>query len=222
VVPGTAIVRLSHFRTLRPGFDPVLRDSVLPELQAHPGVLRVFPGRQGPDEIGLRILVSVWDGEKAMERAFGGIPEAEPAALEETSGRRVEILPVLVSSIGETLSTGVLRVARASLRDGDLEGYARLVAQDLEGGRAGGPAPHTVVLASWGEQGFVMVSAWPDWSSIEAATGASIADPLRTKRVAGLEDFHADHYELLQDEPGLAARQPEVGLAPADRPRTGR
>jgi hypothetical protein len=221
VVPGTAIVRLSHFRTVRPGFDAVLRESVLPELLGHPGVLRVFAGRQGPDEIGMRILVSVWDSGESMLRAFGGDPDAEPAALDETSGRRVEILPVVVSSIGETLSTGILRIARAGLRDGDLEGYSRLVAQDLEGGREAGLSPLTVVLAGWGERGFVMISAWADWASIEAATGASIADPVRTKRVAGLVDFNADHYELLHDEPGLASLPADVDMAPTDHPLTG-
>jgi hypothetical protein len=222
LVPGTAIVRLSQFRTARPGFDAVLRESVLPELRGHAGVLRVFAGRQGPDEIGLRILVSVWEAEEALNRAFSGNPVAEPAVLDETSARHVEILPVVVSSIGEasvggaTSSTGILRVGRATLRDGELESYAKLVTRDLEAGADGGAAPRAVLLAGWGERGFLMVSTWPDWASIEAATGASVADPLRTKRLAGLEGFHADHYELLLDAPGLAAQLPTAHITTVD------
>jgi hypothetical protein len=142
--------------------------------------------------------------------------EPQPAVLDETSGRRVESCPSSCRASAR-LSTSILRVARASLVR--RPGGPRLVTQD---GRLGECLAACRGLAGLGERGFVMISAWPDWASIEAATGASIADPLRTKRVAGLEDFHADHYELLQDEPGLAARQPEVGLAPADRPRAYR
>jgi hypothetical protein len=214
-------MRLSHLHALRPGWDAILRESVVPELRGHPGVIRVFAGRQGPDEIGLRILVSIWDSEEAMLRAFGGDPEAESPAMGETSGRRVELLPIVVSSMGRSLGTGILRVARGSIRHGDLEDYAHLVAQELQHDLEGRPGPNAVVLAGTGERGFVMVSAWPDWASIEAATGASIADPLRTKRAAGLESFHAEHYELLQDEGGQASRR-DVDDGAAGLPKAAR
>ena len=59
--------------------------------------------------------------------------------------------------------------------------------------------PRDLVMAAAGEDAFVMLSTWPDWSAIEAATGASISEPLRTKRLGALSSFEVAHYELLTD-----------------------
>lgn len=55
-----SVVRVFTFRTVRPGFDSILRDELMPEMRAMPGLVEVFFGRQGPDDVGPRITVSIW------------------------------------------------------------------------------------------------------------------------------------------------------------------
>ena len=199
-----AVVRLFHFQPVRPAFDAILRDSVLPDLRVMPGALRAWAGRQGPGEVGTRVIVSVWSSLSAMSAALGEDPEDtrfHPEHLAETSDRRLEVLSlVLMETSPAALPTGILRVTRGTLADGDLAQYARLVATDLSGWREDGSAPRSVVLAAGAEQEVVMVSTWPDWAAIESATGASVEEPLRMKRDR-LSGFLAAHYELVDDRP---------------------
>ena len=118
----------------------------------------------------------------------------------ETSERRLEVAPVLLlQSPDGHLETGILRLAHGELREGDVARYGRQMLEDLERLHERQAGPSAFVLAGVSERGFVMVSTWTDWEAIEAATGASLSDPLRTKRLAGLSAFKADHYELLGD-----------------------
>ncbi len=196
-----AIVRLFHVQPARPAFDTTLRDSVLADLRALPGVMRVWAGRQGPGELGTRLIVSVWSSRVAMKAALGDDREDarfHPEYLDATD-RRIEVLSVVVMEASPVpLVTGILRVTRGSLSDGDMTGYARLVLHDVTGWRDDGTGPRAVVLASGDEQEVVMISTWPDWAAIESATGASVDDPLRVKRDR-LSGFQVDHYELVGD-----------------------
>ena len=199
-----AVVRLFTFQPVRPAFDAILRDSVLPDLRGTPGALRVWAGRQGPGEVGTRLIVSAWSSLAAMSAALGNDPEDtrfHPEHLGETSDRRLEVLSLVVMDTSPTaLSTGILRVTRGTLADGDLAQYARLVATDLIGWRDDSAAPRSVVLAAGTEQEVVMVSTWPDWAAIERATGASVEEPLRMKRDR-IGGFQAAHFELVDDRP---------------------
>ncbi len=130
-----AIVRLFHFQTVRPAFDATLRDSVLPDLRALPGVMRVWAGRQGPDEVGTRLIVSVWSSRVAMKAALGDDPEDtrfHPEHLDDTVDRRLEVLSLVVMEANPApLATGILRVTRGSLLGGDMTGYAKLVVDEV-------------------------------------------------------------------------------------------
>jgi hypothetical protein len=197
-----AIVRLFHFQPVRPAFDASLRDSVLPDLRALPGVMRVWAGRQGPGEVGTRLIVSVWSSRLAMKAALGDDPEDtrfHPEHLEDTVDRRLEVLSLVVMEANPApLATGILRVTRGSLLGGDMTGYAKLVVDEVTAWRTGGTGPRAVILASDDGQEVVMMSAWPDWAAIESATGASVEDPLRVKRDR-LSGFQVRHYELVDD-----------------------
>ena len=197
-----AIVRMFRFQPVRPAFDAVLRDSVLPDMHTMPGVMRVWAGRQGPGELGARLIVSVWASREAMKAALGDDPEDarfHPEYLDDTSDRRLDVLSLVLMEASPTpLVTGILRVTRGSLSDGDMTAYARLVGHDLPTRHDDGAGPRAVVLASGDGTEFVMVSTWPDWTAIESATGASVHDLLRVKRDR-LREYHVDHYELVDD-----------------------
>ena len=85
------------------------------------------------------------------------------------------------------------------LRDVEPARYAERVIDGFEADRQGGHGPNALVLAQVGEREFVTVTVWSDWQHVEVATGASIRDPIRTKRGADLVSFVAEHYELLVD-----------------------
>jgi hypothetical protein len=197
-----AIVRLFHFQPVRPAFDAVLREAVLPELRSLPGVMRVWAGRQGPGELGARLIVSVWSSRAAMEAALGddlGGARLHPEILDDTSDRHLDMLSLVVMEASPTpLVTGILRVTRGRLSDGDMTAYARLVVRDVTTRHDDGTGPGAVIVASDDGSEVVMVSTWPDWAAIESATGASVDEPLRVKRYR-LSGFQVDHYELVDD-----------------------
>ena len=92
-------------------------------------------------------------------------------------------------------------MSRGRLRVPDVATYAELVSRDLAPYGLGQDGPADLVVAGQGSS-FTMISTWPDWAAIESATGATIAEPLITKRLAGLDSFEVVHYELLTELPG--------------------
>jgi hypothetical protein len=203
-------VRLSRFRTTRPAFDAVLRTTVLPRTRARSGNVAVFAGRQGPDEIGARLLASLWipaassNGPGAPAAAGSEADAGAEDALDGTAGQSTEVMPVVLLRLAAApLATGILRVARGHLRDLDVASYAQDVSRDITGIQALSAGPSDLVMATPGEGSFVMLTTWRDWSAIEAATGASISEPLRTKQLPALESFEADHFELLSELPAV-------------------
>jgi hypothetical protein len=196
------VLRLSRFRTTLPAFDAVLRRTVLPGIRASTGALGVLAGRQGPDELGTRILASVWSSEAAMRDALGDRSEvAEVEPIEATADHSIELVTVWEFELAlAPLSTGILRIARGRIGASDPPATSiQRLASDLGALRAEGAGPHDLIIAEPGPHAFLMVSTWGDWSAIERATGASIDGPLQPKRMAALEAFQADHFELLSD-----------------------
>ena len=60
------VLRLFRFRPVRKGFDGILRDALIPDLFAFPDLVDVYVGRHGPDEMGERLVASVWESRAAM------------------------------------------------------------------------------------------------------------------------------------------------------------
>jgi hypothetical protein len=206
------VVRITRFRTQRPAFDSVLRAKILPSRRAMTGVNAVFAGRQGPTEVGARILVTLCSEASPAARpeashAGGAGPVPAPddgtEAYEGTDGHEVEVLPVLALDLAPTpLTTGILRISRGRLGATDVATYAELVRRDLARHDIGRAGPRDFVVAGSGQgPSFTMISTWPDWAAIEEATGATIAEPLITKRLTGLDAFEVIHYELLTELP---------------------
>lgn len=195
------VLRVFLARPVRLAFDAVIRDEMGPQLRALDGVVAVWIGRRGPDELGDRALISLWESEAAMLTAMG--PDIErsrfhPEHLSETVDRRLEVLPVLVELGTQRPTTAsILRIARGRLAAIDLESYARDVeagaVRDLERGRG----PETLILCADGGDRFVTMSTWSDWDALATATGASLDHPVRTREQHAIEGFNAVHLELI-------------------------
>lgn len=200
------ILRLLRFRTVRGSFDAALRSTVLPGLRARPEVLAVRAGRQGPEETGLRVLASVWASRAAMEAALGEMPEgAESGAENEIVEATVEVLPILTHRLEmRPLGAGILRLAQGRASKVGLAALTELALRDLADSQASDAGPADLVVAGAEDGAFVSLSTWPDWASIEVATGATVSEPLRNKRAADLDIFHVDHLELVGHRPESA------------------
>lgn len=152
-----AVVRLFHFQPVRSAFDTVLRDVLLPDLRAMPGATRAWAGRQGPSEVGTRLIVSVWTSWTAMRAALGDDAEdarSHPAQLEAITDRRLEVHPLVwMGSAEAPLTTGILRVTRGTLSSGDVATYEELLLHDVAAWRKEGKGPRAVILASRGPRG---------------------------------------------------------------------
>jgi hypothetical protein len=166
-----------------------------------PGSGRVWAARQGLDEVGERLLASTWESAQAMRLALeDGVAPTNPEIDAGISEPRVEVYPILLEVVDPgSLDAGILRLARGVLRDVEPARYADHVIDGFEADRQGGHGPNALVLAQVDEREFVTVTVWSDWQHVEVATGASIRDPIRTKRGADLVSFVAEHYELLVD-----------------------
>lgn len=198
---AAVVVRVVTFRTTRPAFDADLRGSILPAIRRRSGAIGVFAGRQGPDEVGVRLLVSLWaTSDAGGEAATTDDLDASSGSLAGTTDLRSQVLPVLYRHLARPpLATGILRLARGRLADIDVGTFAQTLSGHMAALRTGGAGPADILMADAGADSFVMLSTWPDWAAIEAATGASISAPLGTKRFAELSEFEVDHFELLTD-----------------------
>jgi hypothetical protein len=201
-VHEAVFVRVARFRTISPGFDATLRDSVLPSIRRSGGAIGVFAGRQGPAELGARLIVSLWSSRRAAEEAE---PAEEPTGLiggplTETTDLQLQVLPVPYWRLARPpLTSGVIRLATCRLAALDVASYTAALSAYLAPMRTEGADPADVVMAAVGEDAFVVLSTWRDWDAIEAGTGASISEPVGTRRLAELSAIGVDHFELLTD-----------------------
>jgi hypothetical protein len=200
-VPEGSVIRLFTFRAVRPAFDEILRGEIVPDLRVQPGILDCYSARQGPDEIGPRIVASIWQSRDAMVRSVGevlGVGPFHPEYLAETTDQRLEILPL---EIGQRFATGeparILRILRGTVRTGEFGAYADDVRDGvrLDAERPNGPA--SLYLAPAGADDFITLSAWRRWSDIELATGGDVHRPRATRHPERLIDWDVSHFEIV-------------------------
>ena len=197
------VLRLFSFRPVRSAFDTVLRDVMVPDLRLFPELLDLHIGRRGPDELGPRMIASVWSSAAAMVAAVGedfDPPIFHPEFLDETSDRVLEIMPLAMSLRFERASPArIMRALRGSIRSGERAAYieeARLgTLADVEAGHG----PVALHLGTGpGDDAFTTVSVWESWSDIEAATGGDIERPTATRHPERIVDWDASHFEIVE------------------------
>jgi hypothetical protein len=212
-----AILRLFRFRPGRPAFDQILRDRMIPELLTADGLAGLYVGRQGPDELGERIVASIWSSFAQMRTAVGesfDAPVFHPELLDESVDRRLSILPLaLAMSFAAPDQPAILRVVDGEARRGELAQYIEEVRcgtlADVE--REAGP--HELYAGAGEGDRFVTLSAWSHWSELQRATGATRDEPIATRHRERLTRWQASHYELVFREvrPDLAADRASLG-----------
>lgn len=213
-MPVTPAMRIERFVPRAIGADDELRDRLLPGLRSRSGVQYVVAGRQGPDELGTRIVVSIWAspaGLQAARRAADRPVTAGSAVLDVLERDGVEDLTVRVSvqpdRAGTAWASGappgsarILRIFRGSVRTAELDAYV----QDVETGTlrdiAAGTGPLALFLGvpNASDDRFVTVSVWAGWSDVEAATGGNPRNPVATRHPERLVASEVAHYEVVE------------------------
>lgn len=197
--PGA--IRLFRFRPLRLAFDAVVRDELVPELARQPGVIAVHAGRQGPGDLGPRLVVSIWNSRSTMEATMGEdieTPAFHPEYQREIVERDVIWLPLrFAHRATDEAPIGVLRLVTGTVRAGHLDDYAHAAitgtAHDLDAGHG----PLAIYLATRAPDEFLTFSAWRDWDTLQESTGSGIRQPMATRHAELLMDWSAAHYEAI-------------------------
>jgi heme-degrading monooxygenase HmoA len=211
-------LRVFAFEPSRPGLiDTTLRESLLPELRERDGLIDAFVARHGPDEIGERVIVSVWESASAMQT---GADESGPIARRHAeyadgiAGVRVQVHPVAVRLVfGRTDPPRILRIFQGEVLDGRLDDYLEDVRTGAlaDGGSSSGLT--ALYLGVEPPLRFQTVSAWTDWDAIEAATGGNIQHPIMTRFPERIRIIAATHYEILPGTANPAADQLQPAVA---------
>ena len=197
----TPVLRIIRFRPRSVEFDDALRHRLIPALRAQPGLIDVVAGRHGTDELGQRIVTSVWSSVAAADTRQG--PEGsidELAGFLDVDEVRSERLSVRVQFRNPRPGTArLLRVFRGQVRGGEMDRYVEEAEAGALADTAAGHGPITLHLAVVAPQldRFVTVSTWPDWSTIEAATGGDIHQPLATRHPERIVASDVTHYEVI-------------------------
>jgi hypothetical protein len=201
VPPGRgAVLRLFSFSAVRPGFDEILRTRLVPDLRQQPGVGDVYTGRQGPDEVGPRIVASTWERRQDMDDAVGpDLGLFHPELLDETAERTLEVLALVIAERYDVAgSPTILRLLRGRVRREELETYIEDVRSGAGLDAESDHGPVALYLATDGVDAFVTMSAWRSWQDIEWATGGDVHRPRATRHPERLITWDVDHYELIR------------------------
>jgi hypothetical protein len=202
-LPEPSIIRLFRFRPVGSAFDSILRGVMLPELRQMPGLVDVFLGRRGPDELGPRLNATVWTSREAMVAGVGenfDPPIFHPEYIDETTDRVLEILPLAISMPFDGVGTPrILRTFRGTCRPGERDAYIEEARNgtiaDVDAGR--GPLALHLAIGP-GDDDFVTISVWESWTAVETATGGDVRRPVATRHPELIARWDAEHFEHIE------------------------
>ena len=205
-------LRLVTFRPARAGFNSSLREAIVPGLLGFPQLTDLHVGRQGPDELGNRLVATIWASREAMVAAVGeqvGASSPRPELLADTADLKLEILDLMVGlrfdRVDAPRSSGIVRVARGLVQPGALDLYREVVLRGTCADVQAGHGPVALYLASWpDEDRFVTLSVWDSWAALERATGGDTRNPISTRNMEQMVEWAVDHYEAVpnMEHPG--------------------
>jgi hypothetical protein len=189
---------------VRAAFDRILREEMVPALFELPGLTDGYVGRQGPEELGPRLVATIWGSHDAMSAAVGlsfEQPVFLPEHLDETSDRQLEWLPLAFGHrFARPERPGVLRVVDGQVRTGELDRYIEEANAGTLADAAAGRGPLALYLAPRpAEDRFVTLSVWPDWGTLQEATGGNVDQPIATRHAQLLRSWRVGHYEAIPE-----------------------
>lgn len=208
---GPPVIRLFRCRPLRGAFDRILRDVLAPAIEARPGALAVFVGRQGPDELGERLIASIWTSAELMAESMGTDADdalIHPEFLPDTTDRRLAVLPVSLQIHSAQAEPTLIRLARGSVRAGRLAQYGEQVRIGVEADIKAGHGPISLYFATMPGAGFSTLSLWRSWDDVAVSTGAGMEAPIATRYTDDLTGFAAEFFEVV---PGVPMTRHDVG-----------
>lgn len=209
-----SILRLYGFRPLGSGseLDAALRDEVLPQRLALPGIIDAYVGRQGDGAVAERVIASIWESREAMAAELGEsstIGRFHPERLEQLTSSRLDILPVgLAVRMERSDPPMILRVYRGVVHEGQLDVYVEEARTGTLADADSNPGLIALYLGVMPPASFITVSAWTGWTAIETATGGDIRHPMVTRNAVRIASGGATHYEILPSTKRPPARLP--------------
>lgn len=203
IVAVVPVVRLFGFRPTRPAFDNAVRDWIAPALRSRPGFIDVYAGRHGPDELGPRLVISIWESGEAMDRVFAAPASTDGFHPEQLDGITDVAVDVLLPEVAyradrPAAPPRIIRVLRGCTQPGQRTRYIEQTRSGVAADVAAGHGPTAFYLAGGdAPEAFVAVSVWTGWPSIEVATGGDVRRPTATRRPELIEAFDATHFEAI-------------------------
>jgi hypothetical protein len=195
------VIRIFRFRLAEPQFDHELRGVLLPDLLRKDGVLDVYGGRRdrpNPDE---RIVASVWADHDSMVAALGESIEGSPfhpELLDLSTDRDLRICELEFGDRDESMGKpAVMRLVEGTVRPGELSAYVDEARRGTVADRAAGRGPLALYLSCTDGDSFMTLSVWPDWATLQDATGGDLGRPIATRHAERLVDWTASHYEVM-------------------------
>jgi len=195
------VIRIFRFRLAEPHFDTELRRVLLPDLLMADGVLDVYGGRRdrpNPDE---RIVASVWADRESMVAALGESIEGSPfhpELLDLSTDRDLRICELAFGDrVGSMGTPAVLRLVEGTVRPGELGAYVDEARRGTVADRDAGRGPLALYLSCTDDDSFITLSIWPDWATLQDATGGNLDRPIATRHAERLVDWTASHYEVM-------------------------
>ena len=217
VATEPSVIRLFKFHPVRVAFDLILRETMVPALLELPGLTDLYVGRQGPDELGPRVVATVWGTRQAMAAGVGESfdpPVFLPEYLDETRDRELDFLPLAFGRrFMRPERPGLLRVVEGEVASGNLERYVELAKAGTLSDAERGRGPLALYLAIRSIERFVTLSIWSDWATLQDATGGNIDRPIATRHAQLLTGWQAEHYEAIP-ELWAPARSVEIDAPP--------
>ena len=224
LVPDARHLRVVTFHPV--GFetlvDAALRETCLPALLGHDGIVDAWAGRKGSRSDPRRVLVTTWTEprratttEAAPGRGLGDGRDGRDASDDpdlatlraiSAAGPSLTIDTALAVELAVHFRfdrpepARILRVFRGTVRPGELDAY---VADARSGTMAEAVVNDGLVAFALGPvaadaaDAFVTVSAWTGWPAIEEATGGNTRVPIATRNAIRLTGFEVSHFELL-------------------------
>jgi quinol monooxygenase YgiN len=201
VLVSSSVLRIVQFRPRRVEVDDAMRRQFAPALRAEDGLVDVIAGRHGPDELGPRIVVSVWSSGAAA-----GMPDRtttldDLTAMLDVTDTRSERLDVRVEVHDpRDRSARLVRVFRGQVRAGELDRYVDEADAGTRADAAAGRGPIGLFLGTDPSvpDRFVTVSTWPDWATVEAATGGDVRRPIATRHPERIVAADVTHFEVIE------------------------
>jgi hypothetical protein len=194
-----SVVRVFRFRTARPGFDSILRGQMMAEMRAMAGLEDVFFGRQGPDDVGPRIVVSTWSSREAMVAGVSDhLGVFHPEYLSATSDHVLEMYEQRIGDRVDGAEPSILRTFRGVVQPSELEAYVEEVRQGVDRDRRNETGPTALYLGASDEGEFITASAWREWDDIARSTGGTIHAPNATRHPERLLSWSVEHYEIVR------------------------